>query len=310
MTTIAFTEDVMTDYSFVSRTPIYKVHKLNREEFNDYKKCLTNLIQISKFEELYDQIVQSHLEYKTFLYESLIKFSSMNGLLENQSYDYKLKANRLLCSTLNFAKFYLDKSYKEERSFISKLTGNKQNNRSVKLIRERLFNESDAYAIGESLRNYAQHHSLLIDSFTFGFHEKTLLFYSCLDKNKFTTFIRARGQSKATLDRLLNAVEKNCYQEKGVDLHKVIDEFVYSIGKIHEHNREEYRGIIADSYSKLDQLVNVFPESKYYELKEGETRIIMNFKRIKRTIDYICQKQAFTIPFHLFETTTYPPNKV
>ncbi|MDO6687600.1 MULTISPECIES: hypothetical protein [unclassified Agarivorans] len=299
----------MSEYLFVSEYPISEesTFPLSFAKFTKYKTSISNLNKIYLFEEMYDQIVQSYVDYKTYNYQSCIQFSSQADLSKNQGYEYKLKLNRILSTTLNLCKFYLDKSYSQETSFVFKLTGEQSDQSKVAKFRNSLFQRNDGYAIGDDLRNYAQHHSKLIESFTYGFHKKTIVLYSCMNKTKLIDFIKDRKPAKATKERLLSVVEANCYKDKGFDIQRILDQFMNGVGEIHKFNRSLYTPLITEYVSNLEEAHSISPESQLFCLLENGKRIPLNYLRLKETIDHIINKNLFPLNHELLDTSTYPP---
>ncbi|MGR5120445.1 hypothetical protein ACPV5W_17110 [Vibrio astriarenae] len=298
------------EYYFFSRYPRQFKHELTENEFSSYKKCLETLYKIYQFEELYDQVVQSYTDYKTHLYNACIQFSGMDQMPKHIGYEWKLKANRLLLTTLNLSKLYLDKCYQHDTntSFIGKLTDQSENHLNFINLRKTLFDTNDGYAVGDELRNYVQHKAMLIEVFTYGFHRKTIVLYSCVDQSKLLEFIISRGPSKSKLDRLKAVIDTNCYKDKGLDLHRILDQFITAVGELHRLNRSSYRDLMYESNKCLENnLLSKFPECQDKAIYAGSERVSINNRSLLETIEYIIEKNAHPINHGVFDTSTYPP---
>ncbi|MCC4781370.1 hypothetical protein CSB62_09815 [Vibrio splendidus] len=298
------------EHYFFSAYPNQIKHKISEQEFLTYKQCVETLYKIYQFEELHDQVVQSYTDYKTHLYHACIQFSGMGIIPKQMGYEWRLKANRLLLTTLNLSKLYLDKCYqhKADTSFVGKLTGQDKNHEIFKIFRKKLFESNDGYAVGDELRNYVQHQAMLIDVFTYGFHQKTIILYSCVDQTKLLTFIKSRGPSKTKLERLQAVIEANCYKDKGLDLHRILDQFVTGVGELHRLNRSTYRDLVYESSNCLERnLLSQFPESQDKAIYEGNKRVLLNHKYLVEIIEYIMEKNSHTIDHSAFDASTYPP---
>ncbi|CAH6933480.1 conserved hypothetical protein [Vibrio chagasii] len=298
------------EYYFFSAYPNQIKHELSEQEFIRYKQGLETLQKIYLFEELHDQVIQSYTDYKTHLYHACIQFSGMGLIPKHIAYEWRLKANRLLLTTLNLSKLYLDKCYqhKANTSFVSKLTGQDKNHEEFKVFRNKLFETNDGYAVGDELRNYVQHQAMLMDVFTYGFHKKTIILYSCVDQTKLLEFIESRAPSKAKLKRLRAVIEANSYKDKGLDLHRILDQFITGVGELHRLNRSTYRDLVYESNRCLEQnLLSLFPESQDKAIYEGNKRVPINHTRLIETIEYIIEKNSHTIDHSAFDASTYPP---
>ncbi len=298
------------DYYFFSSYPTQIREELSEEEFSDYKHCLETLYKIYQFEELYDQVVQSYTDYKTHLYNACVQFSGMGLMPKHMGYEWKLRANRLLLTTLNLSKLYLDKcyQYKTDTSFIGKLTNRDENHLDFKALRQKLFETNDGYAVGDELRNYVQHKAMLMEVFTYGFHQKTIVLYSCVDQTKLLTFIKGRKPSEAKLDRLQAVIEANCYKDKGLDLHRILDQFITGVGELHRLNRSSYRDLIYKANDRVERnLLSRFPDCQDKAIYAGNERVHLNNRALVETIEYIVEKNAHPINHCIFDTSTYPP---
>ncbi|GIU19283.1 hypothetical protein TUM4644_06840 [Shewanella colwelliana] len=298
------------EYYFFSSYPTQVKQELSEQEFSNYKNCIETLNKIYQFEELYDQVVQSYTDYKTHLYNACIQFSGMGLMPKHIGYEWKLKANRLLLTTLNLSKLYLDKCYqhKTDTSFIGKLSNQDEKHQNFKALRKKLFETNDGYAVGDELRNYVQHHAMLIDVFTYGFHQKTIILYSCVDQTRLLIFIMGRDPSKIKLERLQAVIDANCYKDKGLDLHRILDQFISGVGELHGLNRSSYRDLIYEANDSLERnLLSQFPDCLDKTIYARDEIVPLNNRSLLETIEYILEKNAHPINHCVFDTSTYPP---
>lgn len=99
-----------------------KIIILSADELSGIKLSKTKLLTALKLEELYDQIVESFLEFKTQLYSNSLSLVNNFRIDYNANHEIRSKLNRQLFNTLNLSKLYLDKSYREYRDKEGKIT--------------------------------------------------------------------------------------------------------------------------------------------------------------------------------------------
>ena len=118
-------------------------HHLTEEQVNEIKKHRSNLLSLLKLEELYDQILESFLEFKTQLYANSLQLNQEMLHNHNSAHEIRSKLNRQLFNILNLSKLYFDKHcYKQEqKSFVLKVTKNDTLHTEIINERNKLFNE-------------------------------------------------------------------------------------------------------------------------------------------------------------------------
>ena len=214
---------------------------LDEEQSLALDRAREGLKHISDMEHLYDHVFETFTEFKVCLYECNLRFleessSRRSEMVKGQ--EVRSKLNRKVLNLLNFSKLYLDKHYRagkgksESSSYVQKLTGCDESHKKVELQYNEVGESNDDYILGCILRNFAQHSTLPVDSLTSGASRKengiVYSFYTPVDiesvkrnSNNLTRFQRE------TLGRF----------SETVDLHSILDGYVYAISQFHHLNR-------------------------------------------------------------------------
>ena len=150
--------------------------QLSNDELDKLKVTREKLLAVLKLEDLYDQIIESLLEFKSQLYSNSLSLVSNFRRDYNANHEIRSKLNRQLFNTLNLSKLYLDKSYREYRdkdgnitkikSFVKKVTNEEYLEREVNNFREEIYLKSPEYSLGCALRNLTQHDTLPIQTYS------------------------------------------------------------------------------------------------------------------------------------------------
>lgn len=246
---------------------------LTDNEISEIKLSRKKLLSILKFEELYDQIIESYIEFKAQLYSNSISLVNNFRTDKNSSYEIRSKLNRQLFNTLNFSKLYLDKNYYEHknknqettsiRSFIKKVTDDEILESEMCEFRRDLSKNTPGYVLGCALRNVTQHNTLPIETFTIGIKDH---------KNETNKTILAKFHLPLSKESLSNLGIRNKILvsfDEIIDLHEIMDEFVDSVSKIHMKNRELTKSAASAAQAKF--LVNLEKAKVQY----GENDILI-----------------------------------
>lgn len=158
----------MAEFKFVLQRDkrfIEESIEVNNNELIIIKSAKYDLISILKFEELYDQIIESHLEFKSFLHTSSLSAISNARRSYISNHEVRSKLNRHVFNTLNLSKLYLDKAFheKDKKFFVKDLTKDESLHEKVLELRERIESENFGYKLCCKLRNYVQHNMLPIN---------------------------------------------------------------------------------------------------------------------------------------------------
>jgi len=283
---------------------IPEIIPLTNKELNELKTSRKQLIDILKLEELYDQIIESFLEFKSKLYSNSLSLvnSSRKNYIAN--HEIRSKLNRQLFNTLNLSKLYLDKHFheKDNNYFVKDITNDGALHNEVREQRTKIYNENSDYRLGYKLRNLTQHSALLIQTYTVG--------KGCFHNSK-SKSIQARFHLPLAKENLIESgINKNLltYFGDNVDLHEVMDGYIYAISQMHMKNRKLTKPTI-------DSAENIFL-SKVRKIKrldgENEIEVIENNEIIfyldlewYQVVHYLQQKHDGEINYGHIKHNTY-----
>ncbi|ELB2814548.1 hypothetical protein QNE27_001372 [Vibrio alginolyticus] len=226
------------------RTRKAQVIELDEKESTSLKHAIEVLRRAIKHEELFDQLMQSYIDVKTTMFEM-----SIRGLADSRLDDYvqnhetRSKLNRLFFNSLNFSKLYLDKHvFSEEKgSYVKKITSSLELHNRIVEHRKEIQDTSSGYNLGCSLRNYVQHSALPVTNFVTG--------VSWRDTPEATFHIPL---SKEMLKQGRVSSKDLASYGDSIDLHSVMDEYIYAISNMHMKSRELTSAHIEEAYKLLE----------------------------------------------------------
>lgn len=222
--------------------------EISDDEYKTLSLARKKLVQILDMEILYDQIVEACVETKSAMYEMSLRNVSDSRIGDSiKGHNIRSKLNRLYFNVLNLSKLYLDKhffesgqkpcdcdkqkkqSLKTQKSFVKAITGDDSLHSEVVVHRQAIYDANPDYRLGCALRNYVQHNTLPVETYTAGFKRhpdnqlQSSVFHIPLDKEK-----------------LAKRINKTLLSEYGktIDLHSVVDGYVKAISEMHMLNRK------------------------------------------------------------------------
>ncbi|MCU8258382.1 hypothetical protein M2G94_10355 [Vibrio vulnificus] len=206
--------------------------ELNDQEYSELSNAREILSRVFNHEELYDQVIESYIDAKSVMYEMSIR-SISDGVMGDyiRSHNCRSKLNRLYFNTLNLSKLYLDRHYHErdKKSFVKSITRLESSHDEVRQHRQQISNDNANYVLGCDLRNYVQHASLPVKTFTSGVR------FDPKDNQNFAVF-HIPLDRKALID---GGIKKNKLSKYGdnIDLHEIMDGYIYAISEMHIKSR-------------------------------------------------------------------------
>lgn len=150
------------------------------------------------------------------------------------------------------SKRYLDDHYREHKNidgnivkitcFVNKITDSENDKEEIKSHRDKIYHENSEYVVGCELRNYVQHASLPVRTFTSGFRTRPE------DNQNFAVF-HVPLDKQALID---GGVKKNKLSNYGdkIDLHEIMDGYIYAISEMHLKSRSLVK-------NKMDESIEV-----------------------------------------------------
>ena len=293
--------------------PVYKSFMLSTAQGNELKKSKNKLSSILKWEELYDQIIESHLAFKAELYSSALSRIGNVRLDYITNHETRSKLNRLIFNTLNMSKLYLDKHYYEHKKgtkitkikcYAKDITNSDKAQNEIKLHRETIYEISDSYRLGGELRRIAQHSTLPVKNMSSGFTNN-----SQDKKSEINSHFNLPIQKQELLDCGANKALLNKFNET-IDLHEVMDEYIYRISEMHDLNRKLTKGEIEIAKRVFINLCkdteSNYGKSKFgFNVHENEEPVFSLELDWFEVVDYLQSKHAFPINHRIINHNTY-----
>ena len=293
--------------------PSFKNIDLDDEHGKKLKNSQEILSKILKWEELYDQILESNLAFKTELYSTALSRIGNARVDYIANHETRSKLNRLVFNTLNLSKLYLDKHYYEHKKdkeitkikcFAMEVTCNNEVENEIKINRESIYKNSDGYRLGCELRRIAQHSTLPVKNMNSGFTNNTQ------DKRpEINSHFNLPIQKQQLLDCGANISLLKKFNES-IDLHEVMDEYIFRISEMHELNRKLTKETVEDAKSVFNKLYKD-TELKYGKVEFGidvyhnEERLFSLELDWFNVADYLQGKHAYPINHRITHHNTY-----
>lgn len=267
----------------------FKKIELIDSDLRTLKAARCKLQSILKLEELYDLIIDSFLEFKTQLYSNSLLFPVSTDIRE--SHDIRSKLNRQLFNTLNLTKLYLDKHVynQEENSFVKKMTKDITLHQKVLDLRHKIKEENSNYMLGCELRNYVQHSTLPIGTFTREIDSNIDNKNTLPSMRFYLPLIKDRLKKNGANSKLLNLIKQND------DIHKTMDGYIHAISVMHMQNRK-----------LTSQVIKLALNSFQQQVEKIEKEFGMNHLGISMVEN---NKVSFTLDLDWFELVLYLQKK-
>ncbi|MFH0267192.1 hypothetical protein [Vibrio rumoiensis] len=261
--------------------------EISDAKYTELKNARQVLVKIFDAENLFDQLIESYLDAKTAMYESSIRLlADCSDHDYVKSYLYRSKLNRLFFNALNFSKLYLDKSFfsKNNTSLVKRLTKSDKLHELVSKYREVV--STKEYELGCQLRNYVQHDSLPVDSYTTGVR------HDLESEVSFSVFhiplnMKKLRKSSTIKNRLLGEFSES------IDFHEVMDGYILALSKMHYYNRE----LLNETEKKAIQIINQNLSAFNEKLGVGSGHQIIDKKT--REIEFSIGIEWFDVVNHL-----------
>ncbi|MCL1119418.1 hypothetical protein [Shewanella seohaensis] len=227
--------------------------KMSDNEYSELSNARKVLSRILNHEELYDQVIESYVDAKSVMYEMSVRVISNSVTCDYvKNHDCRSKLNRLFFNSLNLSKRYLDDHYREHKNidgnivkitcFVNKITDSENDKEEIKSHRDKIYHENSEYVVGCELRNYVQHASLPVRTFTSGFRTRPE------DNQNFAVF-HVPLDKQALIDGGVNKNKLSNYGDK-IDLHEIMDGYIYAISEMHLKSRSLVK-------NKMDESIEV-----------------------------------------------------
>jgi hypothetical protein len=290
----------------VEQVPKFKTVHLKENELGELKRARSKLLALLNLEDLYDQMIESFLEFKTQLYSNNLSLINNFRRDYNEHHEVRSKLNRQLFNTLNLSKIYLDKIHHEGKNkcFVKDITNDIALHKECIELRNKIYDENPSYRLGCGLRNLAQHSTLPIRTYTVGTEH-------IQDENNKS--IQAKFHLPLAKENLINSgVKKNIVTSFGevIDLHEVMDGYIFAISQMHMQVRKVTEPTITGAVniisSKTKETEAIYGKSNYgIAVFENNQRIFYLELEWYEVVNYLQQKHAVAIDYRNIEHTTY-----
>ena len=141
---------------------------VNSKQVDEFKVARGYLLNALQLEVVYDQLVESHWDYKNKVNYWNLRSISKPPADYILNHEIRSSLNRLAFNMLNLSKLYLDMHFNEDkkRCFAFELTNDTGTKDQIIKQRESIYSSNLDYVIGCKLRSHSQHSSLPISTFT------------------------------------------------------------------------------------------------------------------------------------------------
>ena len=224
--------------------------QLEAEKHSDIAQQKAKLLKVMELIDIYDQVIDSHVEAKTVFY----KLSVQSAIERTKSQAFvqqtRNQLNRCMFNTLNLGKLYLDKNFFKEKSFIKKITESEEAHQKAENLRKKVFTENSEYMLGCELRAYSQHASIMTRTIHRGIQRD-------LEKSQLTANVSASISKRELCSKRHISEEKLLRIPDKVDLQKCLDGYVDGISEMHILNLN----LLRDFVDALIKQIETFAQS-------------------------------------------------
>lgn len=232
---------------------------IDNAESMDLIRRRESLLGIFEQEDIYSQLIDSHVKFKSYLYSESIKHSTYDLRNSFAYYDTRSSINSLIFNSLNLGKLLLDRHYHKEknRCYAFDVTGDNSTIRKVEEFRREIFDGNTYYRVGCKLRSFVQHSSIAVRNLVTGlsrdkdFTDITSIFNIPLN----TEILYLKGDLKSKVGST-------------IDLHRVMDCYVDAISEMHIHSRALVTPFKEDSLSIFQAKIQDIYDRFGTELKD------------------------------------------
>lgn len=271
------------------------VYQLSMTDFDSLKKSRHILVTVLDLEIMFDQLIESHCDYKNRVNYWNICTLSRSRIDHVENHEIRGTLNRLAFNTLNLSKLYLDSHYneKKKRCFAFEISQDEYSRDKIEKQRAELFESNLGYVVGCKLRAHSQHSRLPVRSFTTGVHfdHQTQERLSSFKINYFYDDLCKIGVPK-------NRIQKDIH----LDLTNILDEYIYAVSSMHKLNREVVGCRVNQAKSDIDDIFKRVTsssrgKSKIYEIQIGKNEYISPELDWFSVYEYLQRKHRCPINF-------------
>lgn len=282
---------IVTNFQNFERSELV-VDSKKVDDFKVARGCLLNALEL---EVIYDQIVESHWDYKNKVNYWNLRSISKPPADYILNHEIRSSLNRLAFNFLNLSKMYLDMHFHEgkNRCFAFDLNNEAGSKEQIIKQRESIYSSNLDYVVGCKLRSHSQHSSLPVSTFT------TNMNFDQSSKESTVNFnINYSYKELVNIDVPKERIDK----DTKLDLTKIIDGYAFAISEMHALNRELVAPIVDQSRSLIldmwtDEIKSVGYEKYYCELEISEGNYTNTTLEWFSVYDHLKAKHAFSVNY-------------
>lgn len=224
--------------------------QLEAEKHSDIAQQKAKLLKVMELIDIYDQVIDSHVEAKTVFYKLSVQSAIERTKGQAFVQQTRNQLNRCMFNTLNLGKLYLDKNFFKEKSFIKKITESEEAHQKAENLRKKVFTENSEYMLGCELRAYSQHASIMTRTIHRGIQRD-------LEKSQLTANVSASISKRELCSKRHISEEKLLRIPDKIDLQKCLDGYVDGISEMHILNLN----LLRDFVDALIKQIETFAQS-------------------------------------------------
>lgn len=224
--------------------------QLEAEKHGDIAQQKAKLLKVMELIDIYDQVIDSHVEAKTVFYKLSVQSAIERAKGQAFVQQTRNELNRCMFNTLNLGKLYLDKNFYKEKSFIKKITESEEAHQKAESLRKKVFTENSEYMLGCELRAYSQHASIMTRTIHRGIQRD-------LEKSQLTANVSASISKRELCSKRHISEEKLLRIPDKIDLQKCLDGYVDGISEMHILNLN----LLRDFVDALIKQIETFAQS-------------------------------------------------
>lgn len=219
--------------------------QLEAEKHSDIAQQKAKLLKVMELIDIYDQVIDSHVEAKTVFYKLSVQSAIERTKGQAFVQQTRNQLNRCMFNTLNLGKLYLDKNFFKEKSFIKKITESEEAHQKAENLRKKVFTENSEYMLGCELRAYSQHASIMTRTIHRGIQRD-------LEKSQLTANVSASISKRELCSKRHISEEKLLRIPDKIDLQKCLDGYVDGISEMHILNLNLLRDFVDAQIKQIE----------------------------------------------------------
>lgn len=245
------------------------VYQLNKKDLDSLVKSKHILVTALDLEIIFDQLIESHCDYKNRVNYWNIRILSRSLIDHVGNHEIRGALNRLAFNTLNLSKLYLDSHYheKKNRCFAFEISEDASSTNKIEKQRTEIFESNLGYVVGCKLRAHSQHSQLPVRSFTTGIR------IDHHTQERVSSFKINYGYDDLCK---LEVPKKRIRKDICLDLTTILDEYIYAISSMHKLNRKLVGSRVNKAKSDIEELCKRIITSPKWKSKLHEIQIGKN----------------------------------